>query len=229
MRSGLVELGEAGGTVAAMTETTRRPMARPRPVESEAAPAAENIYAATQRLLERESFTDVSVAQILTEANVSRATFYFYFASKFSVLCGLLGRAMDDIFDTVQPFLARSSDESPTEALQRSIRAVTHAWHRHRPVLQAANHHWHSDPELRDRWLGVVERFVAAGAAEIDRERETGLIASDVPSRTLAVILFWGTERVLYIAGMGVESDLPDEEACVAPLVALWEGTLYGR
>jgi AcrR family transcriptional regulator len=198
-------------------------------VNSDGVPAVEDIYAATERLLDRESFTDVSVAQILTEANISRATFYFYFASKFSVLSGLLGRAMDDIFETVQPFLARSAEESPAQALERSIRAVTQAWHRHRPVLRATNHHWHSEPELRDRWLGVVERFVAAGAAEIERERAAGLIASDVPSRTLAAILFWGTERVLYIAGMGVEPDLPDEEAAVAPLVALWQGTLYGH
>lgn len=214
--------------MAAMTETTRRAVARPRPVSSDGVPAVEQIYAATERLLDRESFTDVSVAQILTEANISRATFYFYFASKFSVLGGLLGRAMDDIFETVQPFLSRAAEESPKEALERSIRAVTQAWHRHRLVLRAANHHWHSEPELRERWLGVVERFVTAGAAEIDRERAAGLVVSEVSSRTLAATLFWGTERVLYVAGMGVEPDLPDEEAAVGPLVTLWQGTLYG-
>jgi hypothetical protein len=50
-----------------------------------------------------------------------------------------------------------------------------------------------------------------------------------VPSRTLAATLFWGTERVLSVAGMGVEPDLVDEEAAVAPLVAMWRGTLYGH
>jgi TetR/AcrR family transcriptional regulator, ethionamide resistance regulator len=68
--------------VATMTEATRRVIVRPRSVDTEGVPAAESIYAATARLLERESFNDISVAQILTEANVSRATFYFYFASK---------------------------------------------------------------------------------------------------------------------------------------------------
>jgi AcrR family transcriptional regulator len=215
--------------VAAMTEATRRVVGRPRSVDTDGVPAAESIYAATARLLERESFNDISVAQILTEANVSRATFYFYFASKFSVLSGLLENAMNDIFETVQPFLTRSPEDSPDVALERSIRAVTHAWHRHRPVLQAANHHWHSEPELRRLWLGIVERFVEAGAAEIDRERAAGMIASAVPSRTLASTLFWGTERVLYIAGLGVEPNLADEEAAVEPLVVMWQGTLYGR
>jgi AcrR family transcriptional regulator len=192
-------------------------------------PAADGILAATARLLERQSFSEISVAQILTEAGVSRATFYFYFSSKFAVLSGLLESAMDDIFETVQPFLARPPGDSPSVALDRSIRAVTRAWHRHRAVLRAANHHWHSEPGLRELWLKVVERFVVAGAAEIDRERAAGMITSPVPSRTLAATLFWSTERVLYIAGMGVEPDLVDEESAVEPLVAMWRGTLYAQ
>jgi AcrR family transcriptional regulator len=209
-----------------MTEMTRRAVGRRRVADTEGS-AAENIFSATARLLARQSFSDISVAQILTEASISRATFYFYFSSKFSVLSALLERAMNDIFETVQPFLARSPEDSPTVALQRSIRAVTQAWHRHRPVLQAANHHWHSEPELRSLWLAITERFITAGAAEIDRERAAGIITSQVPSRTLAATLFWGTERVLYIAGLGVEPNLADEEAAVDVLVTMWRGTLY--
>ena len=209
-----------------MTEMTRHAVGRRRVVDTDRA-SAESIFSATSRLLARQSFSDVSVAQILTEAKVSRATFYFYFGSKFSVLSGLLERAMNDIFETVQPFLARSPEEPPAIALQRSIRAVTQAWHRHRPVLQAANHHWHSEPELRSLWLAIAERFIAAGAVEIERERAAGIITSQVPSRTLAATLFWGTERVLYIAGLGVEPSLADEEAAVDALVTMWRGTLY--
>jgi TetR/AcrR family transcriptional regulator, ethionamide resistance regulator len=212
-----------------MTDMTRRAQGRPRSVDADGVGAAEEIYAGTARLLERQPFNDVSVAQILTEANVSRTTFYFYFASKFTVLSGLLGRAMDDIFETVQPFLSRAPTDEPEVALERSIGEVTHAWHRHRLVLRAVNHHWQTEPELRSLWLDVVERFVAAGAAEIERERVAGLISSPVPSRTLAATLFWGTERVLSVAGMGVEPDLVDEEAAFAPLVAMWRGTLYGH
>jgi AcrR family transcriptional regulator len=210
-----------------MAEMTRRAAGRRRVVDADQAAAAESIFSATARLLDRQSFNDISVAQILAEAKVSRATFYFYFSSKFSVLSGLLERAMNNIFETVQPFLARPPEESPTVALQRSIRAVTHAWHRHRPVLQAANHHWHSEPELRSLWLAIAERFIAAGADEIERERAAGLIISPVASRTLAATLFWATERVLYIAGLGVEPGLADEEASVDALVGMWRGTLY--
>ena len=189
--------------------------------------AVDSLLAATHQLLEEKAFSDISVADILTAAGVSRATFYFYFASKFSVLCALLERAMDDIFGTVQPFLARSDDDAPEEALERSLRAVTTAWHRHRSVLQATARHWHSDSGLHELWLAIAERFISAGAEEIERERAAGLITSKDSGRTLAATLFWGTERVLYIAGAGVEPTLANEEAAVGPLVAMWHGTLY--
>jgi TetR/AcrR family transcriptional regulator, ethionamide resistance regulator len=80
---------------------------------------------------------------------------------------------------------------------------------------------------LRNLWLGIAERFIAAGAVEIERERAARIITSRVPSRTLAATLFWGTERVLYIAGLGVESSFADEEAAVDALMAMWLGTLY--
>jgi AcrR family transcriptional regulator len=210
-----------------MTEITRRAK-RSRLVEPDGGRATDNIGAATVRLMARTQFTDISVAHILDEANVSRATFYFYFQSKFAVLAGLLENAMDDIFDTVQPFLARPPEESPEVALERSIRAVTSAWHRHRLILQAVAHHWHSDPGLHALWLGIVERFVAAGADEIERERLAGKITSPLPGRMLASTLFWGTERVLYMAGLGIEPSLPDEESAVGALVTMWHGTLYG-
>lgn len=212
-----------------MADITQRAQGRPRSVDASGAGVAEGIYAATSRLMERQPFNDISVAHILAESGVSRTTFYFYFASKFTVLSGLLSTAMDDIFDTVQPFLSRSAEDAPEAALERSIRQVTRAWHRHRLVLRAVNHHWQTEPDLRTQWLAVAERFIDAGAVEIDRERLEGLITSPVPSRTLAATLFWGTEWILHIAGMGVERDVPDEEAAVPSLIAIWRGTLYGH
>jgi TetR/AcrR family transcriptional regulator, ethionamide resistance regulator len=50
---------------------------------------------------------------------------------------------------------------------------------------------------------------------------------TSVPSRQLASTLFWGTERVLYIAGLGVDPNLGAEESLVDPLVTLWQGALY--
>ena len=49
------------------------------------------IFEATEKLLGEHSLQEVSVAQIIAEAGLSRATFYFYFGSKYSVAASLLG------------------------------------------------------------------------------------------------------------------------------------------
>jgi AcrR family transcriptional regulator len=63
------------------------------------------IFEATERLLADVPLHDLSVAQIISAAGVSRATFYFYFSSKFAVVTGLLAQVMDEVFEVVQPFI----------------------------------------------------------------------------------------------------------------------------
>jgi AcrR family transcriptional regulator len=169
----------------------------------------------------------LSVAQIIGAAEISRATFYFYFSSKYAVVTGLLARVMDEIYEVVQPFVRRQEGMSPEAALRESLRGAIALWRSHRPALRAVHEHWNTTPELRTLWISVVERFTDAVTAEIEREREAGLAPRGADSRQIAAALLWGTERVLYIAGLGVDSDLPDEEQTLEPLLSLWAGALY--
>lgn len=143
------------------------------------------------------------------------------------MLAGLLTRAVDDISRRCSRFL-RVQPRTPQKRRSSEAFGLALARHRHRAVLKAVNHHWQSDAELRELWLGIAERFVAAGADEIERERAVGKIAASETGRTLACLLFRSTERALYIAGQGIEPAWSDEEAAVGPLVKLWHSTLYG-
>jgi AcrR family transcriptional regulator len=186
------------------------------------------IFEAAERLLAEVPLHDLSVAQIIAAADVSRATFYFYFSSKYAVVTGLLARVMDEIYEMVQPFVQRQPDVAPEAALRESLEASAAVWSAHRAVLRATVEHWHAVPELRTRWLGVLRRFTEGVALEIDRERAEGLAPDGPSSRQLAAALMWGTERCLYVAGLGVDEDLPSEQDIVEPLLALWLGTIYG-
>lgn len=183
---------------------------------------------ATERLLERIPVHDMTVADIIGEAGVSRATFYFYFSSKFAVLNALLAQVMEEIYQVSQPYLNRDAGEPPATALRRGLEAATGVWSQHRAVLRATAQSWHAVPELQDLWLGVFERFTEAFAQEIDRERAAGIAPAGPDSRQLAACLLHGTERCLYIAGLRVDKNLPDEEAIVGALLALWQGSIYG-
>jgi TetR/AcrR family transcriptional regulator, ethionamide resistance regulator len=187
------------------------------------------IFDAAERLLADVPLHELSVAQIIAAAEISRATFYFYFSSKFALVSGLLARVMEEIFEVVQPFVQRPEGSSPQETLRQSLTGATRLWRTHRPALRAVHEHWNTTPELRERWLSVVDRFTAAVADQLDRERGAGIAPDGVGSRQLAATLLWGTERCLYVAGLGADPNLPDEEATLEPLLALWLGAFYGR
>ena len=190
--------------------------------------AEATIFAATERLLAQVPLHEISVADIIAEAQISRATFYFYFSSKYAVVTGLLARVMDEIYDLVRPFVDRDEVEPPEAALRRSLEATFQVWSAHRSALRATHEHWHAVPELRERWLDVVERFTDAVAAQIDRERAAGTAPPGPNSRQLAAALLWSTDRCLYVAAVGGDEDLPSEQAIVEPLMSLWLGALYG-
>lgn len=200
---------------------------RPRRHEG-GSPAEQAVFAATERLLVREPLHDLSVAQIMREAGISRATFYFYFSSKYAVVSGLLAQVMDEMFELVQPFVSRPPEMTPEEALETSIAAGIAMWTRHRPAMQAIHESWNSTADLQSLWLEVMERFIMALAERIDRDREAGLTPAGPDSRTLAATLLWSTECCLYISSLGVDASLSDETAMLVPLTTMWKGTLLG-
>jgi AcrR family transcriptional regulator len=186
------------------------------------------ILSATEALLEHVPLHDLSVAQIIEQAEISRATFYFYFASKFGVVVGLLAKIMDDIYDVSRPFIDRADDDEPVAALRLSLEAAAALWRKHRVALRAVSEHWNTVPELRALWLVVVKRFVDGVSAEIERQREAGLAQAGVDSRELATVLLWACERAFYVAGLDVGSDLRSEEHAVEALFVVWRGGIYG-
>src|ERR1700757_1430011 len=119
------------------------------------------VFTATEELLDEVPLQDLSVAQIISRAGVSRATFYFYFSSKYAVVSGLLARVMDEIYDVMQPFVRRQGSGSAVavEPLRESLTAAAEVWCAHRAPLRAVMEHWHAVPELRTLWLDVVKRF----------------------------------------------------------------------
>jgi AcrR family transcriptional regulator len=186
------------------------------------------IFAAAERLLAREPLHELSVAQIITEAGISRATFYFYFSSKFAVLVGLLARVTNEMFESVPPFVNRAEGVSLEAALRASLQAGAELWTRHRPAMRAIHEHWNTTDELRSLWLSVMDRFTTALAGQIDLERKRGRSVPGPDSRALAAALLWGTESCLYVAGLDVDPSFAAESDSLEPLLAMWTGTLCG-
>src|SRR4051794_13049976 len=141
------------------------------------------ILQATEALLEEVPVGKLSVAQIIERAGVSRATFYFYFGSKYAVITALLKRVMDEIYEQVRPFVEPTPGTSIPDALRSSLLGGAQVWRAHRFVLRATSEHWHDVPELRELWTGLVKRFTDGVAGGIDAARAAGEIPPGADSR----------------------------------------------
>ncbi|UXA11512.1 TetR/AcrR family transcriptional regulator [Mycobacterium sp. SMC-8] len=204
-----------------------RPGDRPR-LHAGTSDAERQILLATERLLESTPLTELSVASILKEAGVSRTTFYFYFSSKYAPVTALLSSVMDQIFEQVSLFTSGADSGDDANRLEKGLEGATQLFREHRMVFRATVEHWHSVAEIGELWLKVIERFTDAFASEIERERAAGTAPPGIPSRELAAGLIWASERLLYVAGLGVDADLPDEDRALASLLAIWQGAVYG-
>lgn len=189
----------------------------------------EAILAATRALLAERPFGEISVADILTAAGVSRASFYFYFESRHAVLAVLVRRAVERGHDAAQPWLTHDEGVPPIEAVRSGIADGARLWRENAPVLRAIVETWRSDPELTALWLELMDGFTRATEDRIAHDRAAGVAPeSPLDLHTLASLLTWVGERAYYLAAIGKEP-FDDEQRLVDGLTELWAGAVYRR
>jgi AcrR family transcriptional regulator len=185
------------------------------------------IFEATERLLQTRSLHEISVAQILSEARVSRAAFYYYFASKHEVVATLLAQVFDEIFASIEPWTGGFEHSSP-EVLRRSLLTGVHLWTQQGHILAAAIENMHAAPQFGKLWVAFLDRFTGAVAHEIERERVDGTAPPGPPAQAIAGALVWGSERVLYLGLRGLDPAVDGVEAAGDALLELWFAAIYG-
>ncbi|MFZ0042537.1 MAG: TetR/AcrR family transcriptional regulator [Solirubrobacteraceae bacterium] len=186
------------------------------------------ILAATEQLLRERPLNELSVADIIAAADISRTTFYSHFTSKTAVVAEALRRVMDQVMVVTDPFLA-----DPAMSLEGAIRTSLQGWVEicsvHGALLRAVSEEWPHDEQLRTRWLEMLERASARTARVIRAARRDGHAPAGADADALSACLIWGYERVLHLALVGGARGLRDPEAVVEPLAQMMLGGLYGR
>lgn len=183
---------------------------------------------ATERLLATRRFADLSVADILREAGVSRASFYFYFASRYALLSAVSERVVDDVYAVTQTWLRRDEGEPPLDALHAAMRGALTQWRTHGPVLRAVVESSASAPEIEAQWRRLISRFTDAATEQIERERAAGVAPPGMDARALAAMLTWMTERALYLVVSDGEPEFSDDDRLVDTLAGVWWRAIYG-
>jgi AcrR family transcriptional regulator len=186
-----------------------------------------SILEATERLLQEGTLDDLSVAQILEAANVSRATFYFYFASKDDAFIALLDDVMADMAPRFEAIMT-DVERRRSPQLRQDIAEWLAVDPPHRAVMRSAVEEWPRRPELRDVYLARQGRMARTLARVIDEDRKAGVALDSIPSAQLAAGWIWTMERAWYQAVGGADhlQDLPAiNDALAAALVFAVYGT----
>jgi TetR/AcrR family transcriptional regulator, ethionamide resistance regulator len=201
----------------------------PRPLVGEPTTRAQAaILAATEHLLRERPLNQLSVADIIEAAGISRTSFYAHFNSKTAVIAECLRRVMDQVTVAVEPIHSQSGDDAET-AIRVSLRQWVEVCKVHGALLRAVSEEWPHDDQVRELWFAMIGAVTAGTAKVIRGARHSGQAPSGADATTLAACLMWGYERVLHVALVGDASGLPGPDAIVEPLVQMMVGGLFGR
>lgn len=184
------------------------------------------ILATAEQLLEKHSWSRISVEDLARGAGISRPTFYFYFPSKDAVLLTLVDRLVEQSTITraeAEELMAGDRRGGWRHALQESFKAFS----ARRQVILAAAELRATNAEARTLWAGVMEGWVIEVSAVIEAERARGAAPAGQPARDLAIALLQMNERAQFATFAG-ESPAIEEERMIDVLVDVWVLAIYG-
>ena len=185
------------------------------------------MFDATERLLQTVSLQDLTVAQILREAGLSRANFYHYFANKYDVLVALLSRVFDESYGDGAPW-ASSPGRARARQMGASLESTLAMWTDHGAVICAVIEHMHTEPAVAQAWQRMYAQFVDTVTEQIIYERESGAAPSGPPAELIAAMLVGAAERVFYVSTRGLDDRLPTTDSVIESLRAVNEAAIYG-
>ncbi|HEY3557184.1 MAG TPA: TetR/AcrR family transcriptional regulator [Kribbella sp.] len=203
-------------------------MARRDDPQQNGAELRDRILDALRELLRERTFDTISVAEIITAAGVSRASFYFYFAGKQAVLAELVRDAVGAGHDVAEPWVRAQA--GPRQTLRAGIEGGADLWLTNAAVLRAIVESWASDPQLRELWLAQMATFTEATIKRIEADRRADpavaakLAGVDIPA--LAATLTWTGERLYYLAACKIPP-FDNRAVLVDTLTHLWLSALY--
>ncbi|MYT75497.1 MULTISPECIES: TetR/AcrR family transcriptional regulator [unclassified Streptomyces] len=148
------------------------------------APARGRLLDAAEAVFGRLGYGPATIADITAEAEVSRAGFYVYFASKDEVF-RVLARRVRDAFLAAQDVPGVDTDDVAAVA-EASTAAFIAAYARHLPLLVLLEQQARGDDEVRALWEEIRERPVRRAARYVRRVAAEGRARPVVDPLTLS-------------------------------------------
>ena len=148
-----------------------------------------------ERLLAQgESFTEMSVEQLVSEAGLSRSTFYVYFEDKGDLLRAWLGDIINQVAESSQQWYSLSTDATRAD-LRRALRHVVETYAPHTTLMAAVLDASTYDASVREGVTEIMNRNVAGLRHHIREGQKAGFVDPKLLPQETAEWLAWMAER----------------------------------
>lgn len=182
----------------------------------------ELLLATMEELLADRSFRDLTVADVMAEADLPRTAFYRAFPDLDAILLLGVDRVSDELAAAAALWLTDATD--PVGSLQPSASALIDVYERNGRLLLAFAEAAATAPTVEAAWQAALGGFVDLAAGRIEELVAQGCVDLDHPRETAAALI-WMTERFLHET-YGRGTGLP--RATGADVLELvWRRTLF--
>lgn len=137
---------------------------------------------------------DLSVGRLVTQAGMSRSTFYKYFDDKPAMLQALSAAALRRLYGAQREWLSRGRDVTPQD-VHDSMLALLRAFREDRIILRAVGEMSVYEPAIGDAYTSAVGDYARAIERFVRGGQEDGWIDAAIPAAQTADALAWMTER----------------------------------
>lgn len=185
------------------------------------------LFAIVERLLaEGSTFSEISVEQLITEADIARSTFYVYFEDKGALMVELMERVTKAVGDAgndwfhLQPTATRAD-------LRNALARLAAAYRQHGRMMSAVIEAAAYDPRVQDEYAAVMARRCEDMNQNFIPQQRDGSIRRDIDLEAVTPWLAWMFERGLnqLVGGGSAMTESALDGATSVVWQTLYEGT----
>lgn len=185
------------------------------------------IIDALERLLVTTPLRDLKVEDILRAADVSRATFYLHFSTKFDAAVALFAQVTDEVEGAASAYFQHRDGEAPAQALLRGVADSIAVWSRHRDILATVIENERAVPELARQLADIKTKIAQSITAEIELQRSAGAAPDGYDAGELTVALVECTFQLVYRSTIDPDPGRRLDANTIEVITALWCGAVY--
>ncbi len=178
------------------------------------------ILDATEGLLERTSFRDLTVEDVMDVAGLGRTAFYRYFPDLESVVLRHMDGIAEELHAASRDWL--SADDPDAQLVASGLR-IAAVYRDHGRLMQAFSQAAGAGPDVHEAWRRVLDSLIDPGIAHLELLIAQGRAECAHPAETIRALTVLIDRYLLDICG---HSPAVDVAVPVAVLVQIWRRSL---